>query len=539
MKKRILALILCAAMLAALFAACTKPAEKPGTDAAATGKPTEDVTSEPEQPTPTPEPTDEPVPVNVPTILHPVIRSKSEGTVQNDEYIGFINTGVTLEGDEAAAYPALAAALEDRFTVNDGVNSSAFTEFVLGFDGDTSHNDDEDYFGYSMYILAYVRRADSAAFSVLYSHNNTLGTYTDYYRTADNFDTATGRRLAVADVVTDPSELPRMINEQLDLSNESGFPLKETFDYYAALFNDPDCSDFAWTLDYNGITFFFNKGAFGVENAYCYSVFVPFAAYPELFKKEYTTAPENYTVAFPANQHCAFSINGKNTEVVVQASGYTEWTYTKLFIALDEEYYDGDVEIFEVDPVLVHMNGRDYLYIDAAGMDDYSEIYVFDISDGKVKECGTYGYSWYGNETDDLENGYNYAAEPITDPAAFRLNRRTDLFSTVDGSKHFRVGENGAPVSDESVYTCDRILTFTMLQDLDAVLVDENGTETGTVTLHEGDKVDYIATDAETIGIFRLSDGRIAKVTVEQVDYNYYIGGTPLMEIFDGIMYAG
>ena len=555
MKRKLIAFILAAAMLAAMFsAACSKPE---GGDRQGNATAAPETTDEPSPggeatPTPAPEtvppetdapettdPTAEPVPVTVPTLLHPVIRSKYEGTEKNDEYIGFTNAGVTLAGDEADAYPALAAALEERFTANDRVNSNEFSEFVMGFDGDTTHNDDEDYFGHALHVRAYVRRADSAAFSVLYSHDYTRGTYTDYYRSADNFDSATGRRLAVADVVTDPSELPRMINEQLELSNDSGFPLEKSSGYYEPYFNDPNCGDFAWTLDYNGITFFFNKGAFGVENAYCYSVFVPFAAYPELFKAEYTTAPESYAVAFPANQNCAFGINGKNTEVLVKASGYMEWTYTMLFVSLDEEYYFDDAEMFDVDPILVHANGRDYLYIQMSGMDDSSMIYVLDISNGHAKDCGKYPYSWYGWEDYVRDGDYTAAMEPITDPAAFRLSRRTDLLSTVDGYKVFCVDANGAPVSEDGLYSFDRIFTFTMLTDLDAVLVDENGAELGSVTLHEGTHVDYVATDAEAVGILRIEGGRLAKVTVEHVDYQYCIGGTPIGEIFDGLMYAG
>ena len=36
-----------------------------------------------------------------------------------------------------------------------------------------------------------------------------------------------------------------------------------------------------------------------------------------------------------------------------------------------------------------------------------------------------------------------------------------------------------------------------------------------------------------------IEGGRLAKVTVEHIDYQYCIGGTPIGEIFDGLMYAG
>ncbi|GEM_PF-4007535 len=552
MKRKLIALILAAAMLAALLsAACSKPEDGKQSDSQNETTAAPETSSEPQQgdettPTPAPETEDPgteapeteppatPAPA-APRVIQPMISIGSQNRQINDSLWIFSSFQYAfLEGDEAREYSRLASALGERAAY---VEQRAATSLeLLALKARSMASD--DYAAYSFSQTAYIRRSDTVAFSVLYSSVSDFPEEVPEIFYADTFDTATGRRLALADVVNDPSAIPGVINEIMGQRNEDGFTLDASVDY-SGYFSNPDCHDYAWTLDYNGISLFFNDMAFSIEDAWACSAFIPFSAYPEFVKAEYMTAPEEYAVAFPPYITCYFELAGKVTPVIVAAVDYDDDDYyypTDIYVGCGNDTFEEPLDLDGFLPVLIHNANGDFLCIERSSYNDYAFFTVFNVTSGSLKNNADYPYRQYVRYSEDYSSADRM---PIVDPSCCRLTNWTEVLSTAYASKTFSFGNDGAPVSDDKLYFVNSPWQMTLLQDLEVELTDENCADLGKLSMHAGDTFDYYATDGESIAVLKLSDGRLVKIKVIKTEYyENFVNGIDISELFDGLLFA-
>lgn len=346
-------------------------------------------------------------------------------------------SSVTLDESLATKYPTLAETLSETSVMRkrtmeeekDNLLFDATAEFM---------NDSEAFSTYVSTLDVQVRRADSVAVSVLEDY------YSDFGRTFNglNYDTESGKLLTLSDVVTDISEIP-VIAEKIIMNRigeEEPFGENAVADY----FSNTSQNDINWTLDYNGVTFYFNAGAIAPTNFGVQTVTVAFEEYPDLFIEKYTAVPDAYIVSLPVSSSFFTDITGNNRteEIIVLGDCDTEGRfYNTLGVYYEGSFYDEEWFAYELDPYYVKTaDGNSYIYVFSLNSEDEHRetvLSVFSLKNGEVEFLGT-------SETGMLCKGKNIFSLP-TDPGKLLLDTYSGEADFV-----FFAGENGVPMKTVS-----------------------------------------------------------------------------------------
>lgn len=395
---------------------------------------------------------------------------------------------------------------------------------------------DDPEFDTQFYIeeSARVKRADTVVVSLLLDGSVYMGgQYENRHDLGYVFDTETGKLLSLDDVVNDRKELPDLVFEALkrfrgeeniygDLDPETCFESSETA--------------VSWTLDCNGITFYFNPSVAAPFEMGVVDVTLSFADYPQLVREKYRNVPESYGTEFAFGQNFYFDLDGDGSlDCLDVTAGESEsGGYEDMTVWLNGEPCVGNDISYMIEPVLLHTkDGKNWLYVGQQYPDDFWVFQVYDVSHGYPENVGIV-YSGCKNYISD--SGY-YIKEVLTDPDSFMLETWTNLLGIEYGYDSCHVGADGLPVKENDGYFIDSERNFTMLNDLSVTLVDEAGNSLGEAMLKKGDTVTYCRTDGYTYADLKLSDGRIGRVFTEQSDWNYTVEGADIGELFDGMNY--
>ncbi|MBQ1435497.1 MAG: DUF3298 domain-containing protein [Clostridia bacterium] len=478
-------------------------------------------------------------PVQTSELLHVTLEQFSF-VEWNDEYGRVLSTCEycvpALTDDSAAAYPELSEALSALSEENKADMKSAYDEsIVLAADNVENMGEYFEKCEISQHIT--VRRADSAVLSLLYEHESfTGGAHGMYGLTGRNFDAQSGRELKLSDVVADMSMLPSIAGEQLekycgDTEFYEDLDLEAYFEEYGEYIG--------WTLDYNGVTLYFNPYeiapyAYGVQ-----AVPIPFADYPDLFSDEYADAPDAYAVSLPCFTPFYYDAGGDGTLNRIEISGDTDeyGAYTDVYLSVDGDGITDDTESYSWTPVLMHTAGGDYIYVFGQDLDGTPITLIYDISDGRANKAGETLLAlpaiYAGAEADDDEV-YRAMHEVPTDPGAMRLDALVSDITADRGWDVFRVTEGGMPEGTNGFYTVTVPTSYKLLSDLEVSVLDENGiTSKDSMTLEAGEIVVRVRTDNETYSDLCLSDGEtVVRASFERTADGVYFGGAESGEVF-------
>ncbi len=467
MKKKIFLLILLSVFLAlCLIAGCSEKTGQPEyggeeqiptpeiPDAWITEAPV--ATEQPEEPTPVemPEAT-APVETPEPTVkdtAQTLTLSKffAQQWEWDDEILLALSeyNTVTLLGDDTQKFPALAETLEQRKNMavrsmgDEFDNLLAFAKEELDLLGADSFVTKEST------LDVQIRRADSVVFSMLSDSFLVHGNINDRYLNGTTYDTATGEPLMLTDVIKDMSKIPAIVKKELTSHTWTGDFSSETAveDY----FRDTPEDGIAWTLDYNGVTFYFgNLDLAEIGRNRRLAATVSFAEYPELFNEKYMVVPDTYIVELPLKHpfYTDLDGDGKTEELdvvpVLHESGLLYEAFD-VYTDTDAQYYHAEFSADNVHrtggyhPYYIKIaDGRQYLYVFAEGSELASndmELRVIDITGGRFREVGDIhiapGY---------LPVDCSYA---LTDPD----NMMLENFELMEEVRAYRVGDDGMPV---------------------------------------------------------------------------------------------
>jgi len=356
--------------------------------------------------------------------------------------------GVTLYGDSIGKYPALTETLEqtrnmvvrsmeDEF---DSLLATAKEELaLLGADSFVTKISTLD---------VQIRRADSAAVSLLSDSTLVFGKINDRYLNGTTYDTETGEQLRLTDVIKDMSRIPAIVKKELTSHTWTGDFISETAveDYFRSTPED----GIRWTLDYSGVTFYFRNGDVAEigRNGHLAAT-VSFAQYPELFNEKYMTVPASYMAELPLNHpfYSDLDGDGKPEELNVTPFPHESGLFCEAFgiyTDTDAQYYHAD---FSADTArrtggyhpyyIKAADGRHYLYVFAEGSELASndmKLRVIEITGGRFKEIG------------DMHIAPGYVpvdcSWALTDPD----NMMLENFEARQETAAYRVGSDGMPV---------------------------------------------------------------------------------------------
>ena len=346
-------------------------------------------------------------------------------------------TDVILDKTMEKKYPLLAKALTETSAMRKRVMEEEKDNFIVTATEEFL-NDSEAFSTYVSTLDVQVRRADSVAVSIVEDYNSE----TDRAFNCLNYDTESGKLLALSDVVTDMAKLPAIVEKEVisrifqgDSDVETAIP-----DYFK---NTPE-EDITWVLEYNGITFYFEPGAVAPTNFGIQIATVTFAEYPDLFKEKYSAVPDAYVVSLPLSSPFFTDITGDNRVDELTVSGNYDYDgrfYYTLGINSESSNYEVDWFAYDLNPYYVKTaDGDSFLYVfseESEEEDRQMILCVFSLKNGEIKQVSE-------TDTSLLYRGNNIFALP-TDPENL-------LLSVYDGSTDsvFSADENGIPMKTAS-----------------------------------------------------------------------------------------
>jgi len=242
-----------------------------------------------------------------------------------------------------------------------------------------------------------VRRADNVVLSLLsdsYSDHGLIEEFRGMH--GANYDVQTGKELALDDVVKINNDLAQAVIKELSSHMWAGdFYSDDTVEQYFA--NTP-YDGFSWTLDYNGVTFYFADGELAEAGNGRQTATVSFAEHPELFEEKYMHIPAAYMVELPLDSSFFTDLDGDGDLEELNVTGWYDsdmGMYSDFGIYTDTDgYYH--YEEFAADsyaPYYVKTaDGHHYLYLFCEQLEGYGPWFVlkvFDISGGRFTSVGT------------------------------------------------------------------------------------------------------------------------------------------------------
>ena len=289
----------------------------------------------------------------------------------------------------AYVYPALSESLES-FTRQSAqlarADAKECLELVetLAEDGFVDPSGD-----FSAACRAYIQRADTRVVSLMQhrSMDNGVNNQALDIKTGYNYDTLTGKELALGEVVTDLSALSEVLVEKLrELFPAQADSVRDFMD--EAFLRESLVSDsaFSWVLGYEGISFYFNSDVNFPCGRQSVKVYVPFAEYPGLFVNQYTEVPKAYSCdillddSFAEEYYQTDKAEGRAKELLIYPAWDVELReYTGLNLMRDGELQTVPLQCDSLFGTIVHTSeGKDYLYVQTEGEDTLIHVYSFD-----------------------------------------------------------------------------------------------------------------------------------------------------------------
>lgn len=402
----------------------------------------------------------------------------------------------------------------------------------------------EGYEFYGPYVSEdemYITRADDKALSaVTTNYWYSGGAHGMSGFSAVNFDTQTGRKLAIEDVIADTNALPNVLaTEMLEQYPHLATTVQDMWsmsleDYLASYLTPEEVDDitpeFTWTLGYEGVTFYFGAYEIGSYADGNQVVVLTYNEYPELFNKEYfTSVTQDYAVRiapFWYGEEGFTDINSDGVMDVINVDGdyAAEFEmYSSLNVTVNGNTYRHEAYYYELTSYLVKANGNTYVYVERVGDSDFRTVSVFKITESSVEYVGDVDGSIV-----DLNNS-----------ADFGLIKRFDMLSTFWCIAKCYVGDDGMPVEKAGAYEIMGEGTITSTVEITAELVDENGNLLGeSKAFPAGTIYDFERTDGMTYVDMLTNDGsRCRLYTTNQ--WPPTVNGMDAQNCFEMLNFAG
>lgn len=344
------------------------------------------------------------------------------------------------------------------------------------------------------------------------------------------FDSQTGKKLKLSDVITDVDRFEDRIADQLI----SEYPDLGEEEIMSGLTEEMN-----WVLGYQGIDVYYAAGTLAAYAAGPLHTQVLFTEEPDLFQEKYRTVPNGYTIPMVDGQPLYYDLEGKGeaNEIIASGDGYQEGYYENILVTSGKDSTRSEAWAFTIDPVFLHTaDGRNYVYAEATSDNDYRILFVYEVKKDHVKEIGKVeGTGFY--------NGKDYmSCHMITDPSDFILETRLDALSTYSGIRHCHVAKDGMPVSEQSFYEIENGFELTLKKDMEFTMLDEKGQEKEPTVVPKGSKLTFLRTDGRKWVDFSVKNADASyevRVYYDDSDWPTKVNNEDAEALFDGMMYAG
>lgn len=500
-------------------------------------------------------------------VLHPYIHTDSvSGYVNSADGSVQINYslktgGLVLSDEEAAAYPELNQALTLEYdtlkkNTQEDLNNlkESAEEMVEYMQGDDNMQLIAEY-------APYVLRADENVVSYEQFYDDYYGGTHGYHSYAGfTFDTKTGKKLDLYDVITGEESVKAGIIQELKnkYASEDGLVENNTPEEDAdAFFEYVDSKDqsgaVAWSLGADRLNIYYNPYNIGSWALGIVSVSLPFEKYPDAVKEEYKMGTSDYAVKIGIYADYSADIynDGSFSDVSVYPDGTDDYANSALRIQIQDEngqvtsrVFD-DMYYFTMEAYYVKTGNRHFLHVFTHSENDWTADNVYEITNGQIRDLGyvegtpaLIRYEYNYNEDSLFTNSKDVAA--YNDPGALYLEKTMNAFSTYSGSRHYHVGSSGLLESSDPYVAGPAEIVVTVKKALTVKKTDASGRENGkTEVIPVGTKLYFYITDNESYVIFRYDGDQYGKVSMYNSDWPQKINGEELESVLDGLIFAG
>ena len=500
-------------------------------------------------------------------VLHPYIHTDSvSGYVNSADGSVQINYslktgGLVLSDEEAAAYPELNQALTLEYdtlkkSTQEDLNNlkESAEEMVEYMQGDDNMQLIAEY-------APYVLRADENVVSYEQFYDDYYGGTHGYHSYAGfTFDTQTGKKLDLYDVITGEESVKAGIIQELknkyaseDGLVENNTPEEDADTFFEYVDSKDQSGAVAWSLGADRLNIYYNPYNIGSWALGIVSVSLPFEKYPDAVKEEYKMGPSDYSVKIGIYADYSADIynDGSFSDVSVYPDGTDDYANGALRIQIQDEngqvtsrVFD-DMYYFTMEAYYVKTGNRHFLHVFTHSENDWTADNVYEITNGQIRDLGyvegtpaLIRYEYNYNEDSLFTNSEDVAA--YNDPGALYLEKTMNAFSTYSGSRHYHVGSSGLLESRDPYVVGPAEIVVTVKKALTVKKTDASGRENGkTEVIPVGTKLYFYMTDNESYVIFRYDGDQYGKVSMYNSDWPQKINGEELESVLDGLIFAG
>lgn len=441
-----------------------------------------------------------------------------------------------LPPEQASAYPKLAEAFAQWNTQED-LNAEEQLENMLPDAKDAAAQQGHDFNGYAYTAQCWVQRADSNLVSIRSTFDTYTGGVRPFYGSYGvNIDPETGAQLTLSQVLTDWEQLPALLTQALqvkypDIPAEALESIEQSLQGYSE-------EAYTWTVNYQGITFYFAPSELLSSALGELIVTLGFADRPDLFVGKYTAAPA---------QGYAIRLNPLDTSDVDLDPADGKWDRLTVYATEngltvecnDATYRDDEFFAYYTDSYLVTPDGKSfYLYLDSAAENDFRTLRVFDLS-GSAPQCiATLSGDGFTGEYTEHEGSELWVRTVFNDPSEYVLSARVNLLGTFTGNRVYHTHpDTGIPTTDMAYYEIpeDRYEAITTKLELELLSLPHGEA----VKVSAGTALYPLRSDNESYLDVAAADGREFRICVQWDDWSYTVNGIPETECFDNLLYAG
>ena len=406
-------------------------------------------------------------------------------------------------------------------------------------------NDYTDSYCYSRFMTYSVMRADAQVISLESLDNSYFGgVHGNYYYEGTTFDTMTGEKLKIQDIVTDMPSFRQQATKDIDKYLQENYSDELFEDYQDTVEQIWESEDgFNWYLNESGIMVIFNPYAVGPFAMGSVTVPLPYSSYASFLNPNYTT-PET----IPAG-------NGELTEETVtkirtsRLEDSAQVNYGDLNVYMDQknEYGGGTLtielneqkeqtEYFDrlCDSQILYLeDGRVFVLLVADHASDDYELFLYEVTDGKLE---------LKDQQDNLFLGDGSVSAGGRKNGMLILKKNVNVFGSYQCSMTYSIGDDGKLVPDEEFFQVDTDnYPYSVLTVTRELPVSVNG---GQTTLSVGTQIRITGTNDAGIALFETTDGKVSgeiHYTEPEGDSEFYhkINGITEDQYFESIPYAG
>ena len=437
-----------------------------------------------------------------------------------------------LSGEDAAAYPALAGALDalNQQAAGSGVLWSEKLEEIMG---ERSRDEElNDLCGrYTQQNV--IRRADQTVLSILhYMELDTIYNFKSVLLGTTNLDPATGKELALADVFTDPDVLPALLAEQCQ---KDGLDIGGQLEEYFA-----DCiarGDFRWVVGYQNVAFDFPVPELPPDIFYAGS-FLPVSLWyhdaPDQFREKFRSPPDQYVIKVDPQRALKVDLDSRD--------GRKDWIcYGSspgwLVIGVNDQWYsplpDEEIEFYGTfELYFVHLaDGKNLLYMNELSDNAYYTLLVCSLEDMCLLE-NLGGMGFYEEFTEDGEK----RRAVFTDPSSFTMYTLLEMLGTMWGTCEYQVDPStGLPAVKQPYFDLLNDNTLTTKIPVEAAALPEE--KWGSIPA--GTQLSFLRTDCQSYVDMGTEDGNEYRIFVDSSQWPATVNGIPTDECFEGMLFTG